>query len=104
MLEVIDQVKKAEQQAQDIRAQSNAKARQIGVQAQKDGQDTLEQTRKIAQEQAEKMLADARAAAANLLEQEKTSAARQAQELLSQVDGKLDAAAALIIERIVDSV
>ena len=100
-IEAIHQVTQAETAAQEKKLTASGQAKQILRDAQQNGQLLLEQTRQKADNETRAAMAAAEQAAAQRTESLLAENARGCEVLKSAANDRLDAAAALIIKRIV---
>ena len=101
-MEAIRQVTQTEQEGQRLRDEAAAAARQVLVQAEREGKAGLEQARKAAGEKAKELLVEAEKQAAKSTERAIDEARQDCDELIRAARARLDKAAALIVERVVN--
>lgn len=99
--EVISRIREAEAEAEGIRKAAVQKAKEIETAANTSGRETLGKKKAEAAAEAAKLLEKAGAEADALVEEARQKAAREGEELTVRAAGRLDAAAELIVERIV---
>ena len=101
-MEAIRQVTQTEQEGQRLRDEAAAVARQTVAQAEREGKQTLENARKAAQTKGKEMLDRSEKQAAQTTAQTLDEARQDCDELLRSARARLDKAAALIVERVVN--
>lgn len=101
-LEAIQAVTAAETQAKSDREVAAAQAKQLLADAQREARQTVEQARQQAQAQARQMMAQAEDKAAGLTRQVLEQASQDCEKLKQDARGRLDEAAQLIVEKVVN--
>lgn len=101
-IEAIQQVTQAEASAQEKKAAAYAQAKQMIKEAERAGQTLLEQTRQNAEKKNREAMAAAEKNAAVRAKQVLSDNAGVCKQLCSAAESRLDAAAALIVKRIVN--
>ncbi len=101
-IEAIQQVNQAEASAQEKKLAAYAQAKQIVKDAERTGQLLLEQARQEADAYTREAMAKAEQAAAVQAQQVLSDNAGACKQLCSAAESRLDAAAALIVKRIVN--
>jgi V/A-type H+-transporting ATPase subunit G/H len=101
-IEAIQQVTQAETSAQEKKLAAYAQAKQIIRDAERAGQLLLEQTRQKAEIETREAMAQAEKNAATRAEQVISDNAKACSLLCSAAEARLDAAATLIVKRIVN--
>ena len=102
-IEAIKQVNQAERDAADRKSAASAQAKQCLRDAELAGRALLEQSRKDAEAEVQAALAQAEANAAKHSEQVLADNAGVCTQLSAAAEGRLEAAAKLIVQRIVSS-
>lgn len=100
-LEAIKQITAAEQAAKERRAAVEAEARRLTAEAEKAGLDLLQKTRADAEAQGKAGLAAAEERAAARAAEIAQAAEQESARQRKQVEARMDAAAELIVERVV---
>lgn len=101
-IEAIQQVTQAEASAQEKILAASAQAKQMIRDAERAGQQLLEQARQKADSDTRAAIAAAEQAAAKRAEQVRAEHTEACKQLCSAADAHLDAAASLIVKRIVN--
>lgn len=101
-IEAIQQVTQAEASAQEKKAAAYAQAKQMVKEAERAGQTLLEQTRQNAEKKNREAMAAAEQNAAVRAKKVLSDNAEVCKQLCSAAESRLDAAAALIVKRIVN--
>lgn len=101
-MEAIRQVTQTEQEGQRLRDEATAAARQTVAQTEREGKTALETARKEAQVRAKAMLEQAEKQAEQNAERVMDEARQDCDELIRAARARLDKAAALIVERVVN--
>lgn len=100
-LEAIKMVSEAEQYAQDIRTETQAQIRKIKSDGEREGRERLETALSYALKENERLMEEAEQKAGLRANQIMEQSRLECKALKKQVSGKLDEAAAFILERIV---
>lgn len=100
-LEVIESITRVEAENKERRTAAEAQAKQIIADAQRDGLALLQQTREAAADRGWELLRGAEASAAARAEEIASAARAEAEALRRTAEENLDAAAELIVGRVV---
>ena len=100
-LEVIESITRVEAENKERRTAAEAQAKQIIADAQRDGLALLQQTREAAADRGRELLRGAEASAAARAEEIARAAQSEAEALRRTAEENLDAAAELIVGRVV---
>ena len=100
-LEVIENITRVEADNRERKASAEAKAKQIVADAQRDGLALLQQTRTSASERSRELLQQAETRAAARGEEIRRDAQAAGEALRREAESRLDAAADLIVGRVV---
>lgn len=101
MLDVINKIKQAEQEAENIKKQAQQQASATQAQAQKQGKQLLQDEKTAAATRAEERIALAEQQAADFLSANRQRVEQACETLRSNAQNRLNEAAKLIVERIV---
>ncbi|MGI6404595.1 MAG: hypothetical protein ACOX0K_10410 [Oscillospiraceae bacterium] len=104
MVEVINKIKEAEDNAEEIKKQARRAAAQIKEEAFVSGRRLLDEKNQMAMEESAAILEKAQAQAKEQLEHSRKESEQLCQELKTSANAKISQAAKVIVERIVDSV
>ena len=102
-MEAIEKVTQTEQEAARLKEEAAAEARQRVLRAEKDGRVLLEQAVREARTQAARLLEQAEQEAGHQVARIRDEAAQDCSTLQQEARKRLEAAAALIVERVVNS-
>lgn len=100
-LEVIENITQVEAENRERKTAAEAKAKQIVADAQRDGLALLQQTRTSAAERSRELLRQAETRAAARGEEIRRDAQAEGEALRKEAESRLDAAADLIVGRVV---
>ena len=100
-LEVIANITRVEAENQERKASAEAKAKQIVADAQREGLALLQRTRNAAADRGRELLRQAEARAADRGEEIRREALTEGEALRGEAERRLDAAADLIVGRVV---
>lgn len=100
-LEVIENITRVEADNRERKASAEAKAKQIVADTQRDGLALLQQTRTSAAERSRELLRQAETRAAARGEEIRRDAQAEGEALRKEAESRLDAAADLIVGRVV---
>jgi len=102
MVEIVSQIKAAEEQADEMKKSSRQKARMLSEEATDAGKRLLESERVRAEDAAREIIAEAQAGAKAFLDANAAQSSAQCEELKEQSGARLQKASAMIVERIVE--
>jgi len=103
MVEVVSQIKSAEEQADEIRRTGKQRVRQLRDAAEAEGKRLVESESQKAARKAAQLVSDAQAKAQAYLEEHAAQSAGDCEQMRAQAGTRVEKAAAFIVERIVES-